>query len=533
MNYKNLRIGQRLGLAFIVILTITIALAATSYQRITLLEQADENMARVTMEQQRLMSEWTANIRLNLVRTNAVIVATDQAYVEKTLAEMDETSVEIKKFENLIHPLLRSSTENNLLTKISKARAEYREIRADLLTRSQNNEDVKDIVEKKLTPLSQNYLKQLSNLHDYLDEQLHATQLENQQLGHDSRTLMIAASVAALLIGALMAVLVTRSITGPVHQAMVAAQAIANGNLDSKIPKGYADEPGRLLKALAEMQSRLANIVGDVALVLEAQTAGDLSQRIEQEYTGIFDQLKTYANTSSDKLGETIKEISDVFSAISQGNLNQRIQAPAQGIFDVVKQDANSSCDKLRSIIQQVASSCEQLLEASGQVNSTAQSLSQAASEQAASVEETTVSVEELSASVAQNSDNAKVTNGMATKSSKEAVDGGEAVSLTVIAMKQIAKTINIVDDIAYQTNLLALNAAIEAARAGEHGKGFAVVAAEVRKLAERSQQAAKEIGDVASTSVTTAERAGVCVRSIPSCSNIKFFCRLKLNVPR
>jgi methyl-accepting chemotaxis protein len=109
MNYKNLRIGQRLGLAFIVILTITIALAATSYQRITLLEQADENMARVTMEQQRLMSEWTANIRLNLVRTNAVIVATDQAYVEKTLAEMDETSVEIKKFENLIHPLLRSS----------------------------------------------------------------------------------------------------------------------------------------------------------------------------------------------------------------------------------------------------------------------------------------------------------------------------------------------------------------------------------------------------------------------------------------
>jgi methyl-accepting chemotaxis protein len=181
---------------------------------------------------------------------------------------------------------------------------------------------------------------------------------------------MIAASVAALLIGALMAVLVTRSITGPVHQAMVAAQAIANGNLDSKIPKGYADEPGRLLKALAEMQSRLANIVGDVARVLEAQTAGDLSQRIEQEYTGIFDQLKTYANTSSDKLGETIKEISDVFSAISQGNLNQRIQAPAQGIFDVVKQDANSSCDKLRSIIQQVASSCEQLLEASGQVNS-------------------------------------------------------------------------------------------------------------------------------------------------------------------
>jgi methyl-accepting chemotaxis protein len=114
-----------------------------------------------------------------------------------------------------------------------------------------------------------------------------------------------------------------------------------------------------------------------------------------------------------------------------------------------------------------------------------------------------------MSASISQNSDNAKVTDGMAAKASKEAVDGGGAVGQTVVAMKQIAAKIGIVDDIAYQTNLLALNAAIEAARAGEHGKGFAVVAAEVRKLAERSQLAAKEIGELAGSSVTTAERAG------------------------
>jgi methyl-accepting chemotaxis protein len=114
-----------------------------------------------------------------------------------------------------------------------------------------------------------------------------------------------------------------------------------------------------------------------------------------------------------------------------------------------------------------------------------------------------------MSASISQNSDNAKVTDGMATKASKEAAEGGDAVTKTVVAMKQIAAKISIVDDIAYQTNLLALNAAIEAARAGEHGKGFAVVAAEVRKLAERSQEAAKEIGDLAANSVSTAERAG------------------------
>ena len=120
-----------------------------------------------------------------------------------------------------------------------------------------------------------------------------------------------------------------------------------------------------------------------------------------------------------------------------------------------------------------------------------------------------------MSASISQTSDNARVTDGMASKATREAVDGGEAVSQTVTAMKQIASKISIVDDIAYQTNLLALNAAIEAARAGEHGKGFAVVAAEVRKLAERSQEAAREIGDLATTSVSTAERAGRLLEEI------------------
>jgi methyl-accepting chemotaxis protein len=271
-------------------------------------------------------------------------------------------------------------------------------------------------------------------------------------------------SIFSIVVLLLLSVSLVLGLTRPVRQALQAANRVAEGNVDTRIEFDSRDEIGQLLDAMRSMMAYLNEMAGIAASI----AAGDLTVKVEPR-------------SGDDKLGNAFRTM----------------------------------VAKLSETITGVRSGVETMSAGSEQISATAQNLSQGTSEQAASVEEASASLEEMTESINENAKNSKLMEQNALEGSKTAEESGAAVLETVAAMKSIAERISIVEEISYQTNLLALNAAIEAARAGEHGRGFAVVASEVRKLAERSQTAAQEIGALTSTSVKVATHSGEMLEAL------------------
>ncbi|WP_257458942.1 methyl-accepting chemotaxis protein [Archangium lipolyticum] len=215
------------------------------------------------------------------------------------------------------------------------------------------------------------------------------------------------------------------------------------------------------------------------------------------------------------RITKPLETISSVATRIANGDLTVALDHRSEDEIGILADAFRSMRDRLAQVIGEVREGAAALASAASQVSTTSQSLASSTSEQAATFEEMTTSLEFMSASIIKNADGSRQVEAIAHKGAVDAEESGRAVAETVEAMKQIASRISVIEEIAYQTNLLALNASIEAARAGVQGRGFAVVASEVRKLAEGSQGAAKQIVTVASNSVKIAEKSSQRLREL------------------
>jgi len=275
--------------------------------------------------------------------------------------------------------------------------------------------------------------------------------------------------------------------------------AIATGDFGYRLEGIEVESSFR--NTLTRTMDTMEQAIGEINQVMNAAALGDFDLRVNTPLKGDLDQLKIGVNKSMSSIAEALSETTAMAEQMAYGNLTQRITGQYKGRLDELKTALNSSVENMEKTVSAVLQATDSVASNANAISRGSDDLSQRTSEQSASLEETSSSMEEMAATIEHNTNRANEATTLVTGTQKDSSSGVEVVNKAVQAMSDIEESsskivpiITLIDGIAFQTNLLALNASVEAARAGEHGRGFAVVAGEVRTLAQRAADAAKDI---------------------------------------